>query len=204
MLTKVCMVKSYSLSSGHILLWEVDQKEDRAPKNWCFRTVVLDKTVESPLNSKEIKPVNLKGNQPWILIGRIDAEVEAPILWPPDGKSWFIGKDPDAGKDWRQKEKRVTEDEMVGWHHQQNGHEFGQTLGNGEGRGSLPCCSPWGHEELDTTWWLNNDKNRALRASLVAQWVKNPPSMQETQEMRVWTLGWEDPLEEELAPQSSK
>ena len=98
------------------------------------------------LESKEIKPVNLKGNQPWILFGRADAEAEAPIIWPPDSNSWLIGKDPDAGKDWGQKEKRVTEDEMVGWHHWFNRCELGQTLGDGDGQGSLVCCSPWGHE----------------------------------------------------------
>ena len=123
-------------------------------KNWYIQTVVLKKTFESSLNSKEIKPVNPKGNQPWIFIGRIDAEAEAPIPWPPDAKSQLTGKDPDAGKDWRQ--KRVTEDEMVGWHHQFNGHELGQTLGDGKGQEGLACCSPWSHKESDTTWWLNN------------------------------------------------
>ena len=101
------------------------------------------KTLESSLDSKEIKPVNPKGNKPWIFIGRTDAEAEAPVLWPPD-VNLFIGKDPGAGKDWRQEEKGMTEDEMVGWHHQFNGHEFEQTLGDGEGQGSLVCCSPWG------------------------------------------------------------
>ena len=98
-------------------MWELDHKEGWASKNWCFRTAVLEKTLESPLDCKEIKPVNLKGNQSWIFIGRTDAEAEAPILWPPDVKSWLIGKDPDAGKDWRQEEKGATEDEMLGWHH---------------------------------------------------------------------------------------
>ena len=119
----------------------------------CFWIVVLEKTLESPLDSKEIKPVNPKGNQPWIFIGRTDAE--APILWPFDVKSQLIGKEPDDGKDWRQEEKRTTEDEMVGWHHQLNGHEFEQALGVGDGQGSLECCSPWGHKESDTTEWLN-------------------------------------------------
>ena len=109
-------------------------------KNWWFQVVVLEKTLESPLSSKEIKPVNLKGNQRWIHIGRTDAEAEAPILWPPDANSQFIGKDHDAGKDWRQ--KRVTEDEMVGWHHWFNGHELGQTPRDAERQGSLACCSP--------------------------------------------------------------
>ena len=113
--------------------------------------VVLEKTLKSPLGCKEIQPVNLKGNQSWIFIRMIDAEVEAPRLWPPDVKSWLTGKDPDAGKDWGQEEKGMTEDEMVGWHHQLNGHEFEQTPGDGEGQGNLVCCSPWGHKELDTT-----------------------------------------------------
>ena len=115
--------------------------------------VVLEKTLEDPLDSKEIKPVNPKG--PWILIERTDAKAEAPIFWPPDAKTWLIGKDPDTGKDWRQK-KRAAEDEMVGWHHGFKGHESEQTLGDSERQGSLECCSPWGHKDSDTTQWLNN------------------------------------------------
>ena len=118
--------------------------------NICHPIVVLEKTPESPLDCKEIKPVNTKGNQPWIFIGRTDAETQALILWPPDVKSWLTGKDPDAGKDWRQ-EKGMTEDEMVGWHHWLNGHEFEQTPGDSEGQGSLACCSPWGLQESDRT-----------------------------------------------------
>ena len=118
----------------------------------CWRRLL------SLFHSNEIKTVSPKGNQPWISIRRTDAEAEAPILWPPDAKSWFIRKDPDAGKDWRQKEKGTTEDEMVGWHHQLNGHEFEQALGDGKGQGSLVCCNPWVHKESDTTEWLNNDK----------------------------------------------
>ena len=117
--------------------------------------VVLEKTVESPLDSNEIKPVNPKGNQPWLFIGRINAEAEPPILWPPNVKSWIIGKDPDAGKDWDQEAKWMTEDEMVGWHHWLNGHEFEQALGDGDGQGGLMCCSPWDQKELDKTYWLN-------------------------------------------------
>ena len=143
--------QSYGLSSSHVWMWELDHKEGWVPKNWCFRIVVLEKTLKSPLDSKEIKPVNPKGNQPWIFIGRADAKVEAPLLWPPDVKSQFTGKDPDAGKNWRQKEKGVTEEEMVGWHHWLNGHEFEQTSGDSEGQGSLACCSLWGAKELDTT-----------------------------------------------------
>ena len=126
---------------------ELDHKEGLAPKNWCCWTVVLEKTLKRPLGCKELKPVNPKGNWSWIFIGRTDAEAEAPGLWPPDSKSWLIRKKPDAGKYWRQEEKGTTEDELVGWHHWLNGHEFEQVLGD-EGQGSLVCCSPWGHEEL--------------------------------------------------------
>ena len=152
MAKEVCIVKPmFFCPSSHVWMWKLDHKEDWELKNWCFGTVVLKKTLESPLNCKEIKPVNLKGNQPWILIGRTDAVAEAPIFWLSDVKSWIIRKDPDAGKDWRQEEKGTTEDEMVGWHHQLNGHEFEQAPGDDEGQGSLACCSPWGHKELDTT-----------------------------------------------------
>ena len=128
-------------------MWELDHKEGWAPKNWCFQLVALEKTLESPPDSREIKAVNPKGNQPWTFLGRTDAE--ALILWPPDVKIWLIGKEPDAGKDWRQEEKGMTEDEMVGWHHQLNGHEFEQTLGDSKGQESLVCCSPWGCKESD-------------------------------------------------------
>ena len=136
-------------------MWELNCKESWAPKNWCFWTVVLEKTLECPLNCKEIKPVHPKGDQSWIFIGRTDAEAEAPMLWPPSAKSWLIGKDPDAGKDWRQEEKGTTEDEMVGWHHRLNGHEFEQPSGVGDGQGGLMCCSPWGQKQSDTTERLN-------------------------------------------------
>ena len=127
----------------------------RAPKTWCFWTVVLEKTLESTLDCKEIQPVHPKGDQSWGFIGRIDVEVETPIFWPPDAKSWLTGKDPNAGKDWGQEEKGMTEDEMVGWHHWLNGHGFGWTLGVGDGQGGLACCSSWGHKESDTTEQLN-------------------------------------------------
>ena len=136
-------------------MWELDYKESWVLKNWCFWTVVLEKTLESPLDCKEIKPVKLKGNQSWIFIGRTDAEAESPIIWPPDVKNWLTGKDPYGWKDWRQEEKGVTEDEMVGWHHGLNLHEFEEALGVGEGQGSLVCCSPWGHKELDMTERVN-------------------------------------------------
>ena len=127
--TKVCIVTAVDFSSSHVQMWELNHKEGWVPKNWCFPTVVLEKTFESPLHCKEIKLVNPKGNQFWMFIGRTDAEAEAPIFWPPNVKSWLNGKDPDAGKDWRQEEKGTTEDEMVGWRHWLNGHEFEQRTG---------------------------------------------------------------------------
>ena len=149
--------QSYGFSSSHVWMWELDHKESWVLENWCFWTVVLEKTLESPLDCKEIKPVNPKGDQSWMFIGRTYAEAETPILWPPDGKSWLIWKDPDAGKDWGQEEKGMTEDEMVGWHHWLDGHEFEQALGGGDGQGSLVCCSPWGLKESNMTERLNNN-----------------------------------------------
>ena len=136
---------------------KLDHKESWTLKNWCFWTVVLEKTLESLLDCKEIKPVNPKGNQSWIFIGRTDAEAEVPVFQPPDAKSRLIRKDHDAVKDWRQEEKGMTENKMVVWHHQLSGHEFEQTLGVGEGQGSVACCSLWGPKESDTTEWLNNN-----------------------------------------------
>ena len=133
--------------------------------------MVLEKTLESLLDNKEIKPVSPKGNQPWIIIGRTDAEAEAPIFWPPDVKGWLIGKDPDAGKDWGQEEK-----ETVGWHHGLNGHEFEQTPGDSEGQGSLVCCSPWCHTESDMIEWLNNHHHQQQQGFPDGSVVKNPPA----------------------------
>ena len=129
--------QSHGFSSSHVWMWELDHKEGWALKNWCFWTLVLEKTLESSLDCKEIQPVHSKGNQSWIFIGRTDAEAETPILWPPEVKSWLTGEDPNAGKDWRQEEKGTTEGEMVGWHHQLNGYEFEQALGVGDGQGGL-------------------------------------------------------------------
>ena len=143
--------QSYGFSSSHEWMWELGYKESWASKIWLFWTVVLEKTLESPLDCKEIKPLNPKGNQSLILTGRIDAEAEAPILWPPDLKHWLTGKDPDAGKDWRQEEKGTTEDGMVGWHHWLYGHKFEQALGVGDGQGNLACCSPWESKESNMT-----------------------------------------------------
>ena len=136
-------------------MWELAYKESWAPKNWCFWTVVLEKNLESSLDCKEIQPVHPKGDQSWVFIGKTDVEAETPILWPPVVKSWLIWKDPDTGKDWGQEEKGTTEDEMVGWHNQLNGHEFGQAPIGGDGQGGLVCCSSWGCKESDMTERLN-------------------------------------------------
>ena len=140
--TKVRIVKAMVFP----VVWQLDRKEGWAPKTWCFWTMVLEKTLESPLDYKT-KPVNPKGNQPWIFIDRTKAE--SPLLWPPDAKSRLTGKDPDAGKDWGQVEKGMTEDKMVGWYHHFSGHEFEQTSGDCEGQEGLVYCSPWDHKELD-------------------------------------------------------
>ena len=130
--------QSHGFSSSHVWMWELDHKEDWVPKKWCFQTAVLEKTLQSPLDIKDIKPINPKENLPWIFIRKTDAEAEAPILWPPDVKSRL------TEKDWRQEKKGMTEDELFGWYHQLNGHEFEQALGSGKEQGNLLHCSPWG------------------------------------------------------------
>ena len=151
----ILATRSCYFSSAHVWMWELDYKESWAPKNWCFWTVVLERTLESLLNCKEIKPVHPKGDQSWVFIGRTDIEAETPILWPPDTKSWLIWTDPDAGKHWGQVEKGMTEDEMVGWHHPLHGHGFGWTLGVGDVQGGLAWCGSWDRKELDKTEQLN-------------------------------------------------
>ena len=146
--------QGYCFSSCHVWMWELDCEESWAQKNWCFWTVVLEKTLESPLDCK-IQLVHPKVDQSWVFIGRTDVEAETPIFWPPDVKSWLIWKEPVVGKDWRQEEKGMTQDEMVGWHHWLNGHEFGWTPGVDDGQRGLACCHSWGHKELDTTEQLN-------------------------------------------------
>ena len=132
-------------------MWELDYKESWALKNWCFWTVVLEKTLESPLDCK-IQPVHPKGDQSWVFIGRTNFEAATPILWPPDAKSWLIGKDPDAGKDWRQEEKGTIEEKMVGWHHRLDWHGFGWTPAGGDGQGGLACWGSWGHRGVGHNW----------------------------------------------------
>ena len=164
--------QSYGFSSIYVWMWELDHKERWAPKNWCFWTVVLKKTLESPLDCQEIQPVHPKGNQSWIFIGRTDAE--ARKLWPSDAKNWLIGKDPDSGKDWRQEEKGTTEDEIAGWLHWLNGHEFEQAPGAGEGQGSLACFSPWSGKASDMMKaWTEVIENQAWTVLLHDQAIKN-------------------------------
>ena len=195
LLTKVYTVKAmvFPVVMGH--------KEGWAQKNGSFRAVVLVKTLESPLDSKEIKQVGPKGNQPWIFIGRADAETETPILWPPDAKSWLIGKDPDAGKDWRQEEKWVI-DEMVGWHHWLNGYEFEQTPGDSEGQGNLGMFSPWGCKEWDMTEELSINTGVVLGFPGGASGKKLACQFRR-QGTQILSLGWKDPLEEEMTTHSS-
>ena len=160
--------QSYGFSSSHVWMWELDHKEGWKPKNWFFQSVVLEKTLESPMNCK-IKPVSPKGNQPLPLIGRTGAEPEAQILCHLM-QSCLIGKDPNAGRDWGQEEKGTTEDEMAGWYHRLNGHEFGWTPGVGDGQGGLTCCDSWGHKELDTTEQLNWTELPGSGKPVVLKW----------------------------------
>ena len=142
-------------SSSHVQMWELVYKESWARKNWCFWTVVLEKTLESHLDCKEIQPVHSEGDWSWDFFGRNDAKAETPVLWPPHAKSWLIGKDSDAGRDWEQEEKGTTEDEMAGWHHWLNGRESEWTPGVGDGPGGMACCDSWGCKESNMTEWLN-------------------------------------------------
>ena len=171
--------QSYGFSSSHGQMWELDHEESWALTNWCFQIVVLENSLQSPLDCKEIKPVNPKGNQSWIFTGRSDAEAEAPVLWLPDAKSRLIRKEPDAGKDWRREEKGTTEDEMIGWHHCLSGHEFEQILGDCEGQGSLMCYSLWDcrvghdlatyhhHHQAILQYFQLNDSFYSVHASII-------------------------------------
>ena len=147
--------QGYSFSSGHVWMWELDCEEGWAPKNWCFWTVVLEKTLESPLDYKEIQLVHSKADQSWVFIGRTDAKAETPLLCPPHVKSWLIGKDSDAWRDCWQEEKGTAQEEMAGWYHRLDGHESEWTPGDGDGEGGLACCDSWGRKESDVTEQLN-------------------------------------------------
>ena len=194
-IAKKGLYKSYSFSSSYVWMWELEHKGSWVPKNWCFWTAVLEKTLESPLNCKEIQPVHSK-DQPWVFFGRNDAKVEAPILWPPDAKSQLIRKVPDDGKDWRQEEKRMTENEMVWLYHQLNGHEFVQAPGAGEGQGNLLQS-----RRLQRVWhdWVT-EQQQVSKVFPGAWVVKN---LFASEGDMVWSLGWEDPLEKEMATHSS-
>ena len=151
---------------------ELDHKEGWGPKNWCFQTVVLEKTLESPSGCKEIQPVHPKGNHSWIFIGKTDAEAEVPTLWPPDVKNQPFWKDPDAGKDWMREENVTTEDEMVGCHHQLDGHEFEQAPWVGDGKGSLVCYSPWGSQRVRHDWATELRTWKQPRCPSTDEWIK--------------------------------
>ena len=186
--------QGYGFFRGHVWMWELDYKESWVPKNWCFWTVVLEKTLESPLVCKQIQPVHPKGDQSWVFIGKTDVEAETAILWPPDVKSWLFGKDSDAGRDWGKEEKGMREDEMAWWHHQLDGREFERTSGVGDGQGGLACCSSWGRKASDTTErlkWTDNyrpEEEIAAHSSILAwriPWTKEPGGLQSTGSKRV-------------------
>ena len=147
--------QGYGFSSSHVWMWVLDSKESWAPKNWCFWTVVLEKTLESPWTARRSNQSVLKEISPGCSLEALMLKLKLQLLWPPDAKNWLIWKDPDAGKDWRQEEKGTVKDEVVGWHHRLNGHGFGWTLGVGDGQGGLVCCGPWGCKQSDMTERLN-------------------------------------------------
>ena len=187
-------------------MWELDCEESWVPKNWCFWTVVLEKTLMSSLDCKEIQPVHPKGDQSWVFIGRTDSEAETPILWPPHVKSWFIGKDSDAGRDWGQEEKGTTENEMAGWHHRLDAHVCGWTPGVGDGQGGLACWDSWGRKELDRTERLSD--RTELTDWTIYSFIGFPDGSDGKQSAchagdQVQSLGWEDPLEKGMATHSS-
>ena len=181
---KVQIAKAMVFSNSHVWMWELDHNEGWALQNWCFRIVVLEKTLESHLDCKEIKPVNPKGNQSWIFIGRTDAEAEAPLLWPPDSKSDSLEKTLMLGK-IEGRRRRGRQDEMAGWHHRRNGHEFEQTLGDGEGQGSLACCSPWGrrvgHDSALPCFWP-----LSVRTSCSSAWSSTTNYHSDAPGSRAW------------------
>ena len=173
-------------------MWELDCEESWALKNWCFWIVVLQKTLESPLDCKEIQPVHSKGDQPWLFFGRNDAEAETPVLWPPHAKSWLIGEDSDAGRDRGQEEKETTEDEMAGWHHWLNGRESQWTPGDGDGQGGLECRDSWGHKESDTTERLNWTDARDNCGKLKINSIVNLSNYIRSPDLRVSCLCYEN------------
>ena len=184
--------QGYGFSSGHVSMWNLNCEESWAPKNWCFWTVVLEKTLQSPLNCKQIQPVYPKGNKSWIFLGSTDAEAKTLILWPSNLKSWLIGKDSDTGRDCGQEENGKTEDEMAGWHHRLNGHKSGWTPGTGDGQGGLACCNSWSSKESDTTEWLNwTELTNFLAEALQLWWTVQKHAQEKLPHIRGqgWQLG---------------
>ena len=175
-------------SSNHVWMWVLDHKEGWAPQNWWLWAVVLEKTPESPLDYKEIQPVHSKGDQSWVFFGRNDAKAETPILWPPHTKSWLIGKDSDAGRDWGQEEKGTTEDEMAGWHQRLNGRESEWTPGVGNRQGGLVCCDSWDRKESDTTERLNWTELLHCRQILYCLSYQGKPLLPITSWMDIWVI----------------
>ena len=180
--TKVCLVKAMVFSRSHVWMWELDCEESWALKNWFFWTVVFEKTIESPFDSKEIQPIHSEGDQPWVFFGRNDVKADTPVLWPPHVKSWLIGKDSDAGRDWGQEEKGMPEDEMAGWHHWLDGCDSEWILGVVDGQGGLACCDSWGCKELDRTERLNwlTDATMGLQPEQLGwfSFLKNTPKIE--------------------------
>ena len=172
-------------SSSHVWMWELDCEESWAPKNWCFWTLVLEKTLESPLDCKKIQPVHSR-DQSWLFFERNDAKGETPVLWPPHVKSWLIGKDSDAGRDWGQEEKGTTENEMAGWHHRLDGYDFGWTPGVGDGQEGLACCDSWGRKELDTTEQLNWLTDWPVMSRIIWNWTEQDEKKKEERAIYFW------------------
>ena len=188
-------------------MWELDCDESWAPRNWCFWTVLTEKTHESPLDCKEIQPVHSEGDQSWVFFGRTYAKAETLVLWPPHAKSWLTGKNSDAGRDWGQEEKGMTEDEMAGWHYRLDGREFEWTPGVGDGQGGLACCDSWGRKESDTTerldWTELNSLNVSLEYHTEVFWehwsqITNDKSLTWlTVQTHMWKV-WEGGIEKEI------
>ena len=189
---KVPSSQGYGFPSCHVWMWELDCKESWVLKHRCFGTVVLEKTLESHLDCKEIQPTHSEGDQPWVFFGRNDAKSETPVLWPPHAKSWPIGKDSDAGRGWGQDQKGSTEDDIDGWHYRLDGCEFEWILGDGDEQGGLTCCDSWGRKESDTTEWLNWTELAISRIVMVDSSSKLKEIRHGSNPFECWYFVWKD------------